>query len=54
MRAAMIPRMAMEIGLNLPRQYSKGNLDSETVAKFRLNDIRTRGFIILNEHRYVV
>lgn len=53
MRAAMIPRMASEIGLNLPRHYDESkDLNSEKVEKLQWNDIRTRGFIILNEYRF--
>lgn len=48
----MIPRMASEIGLNLPRHYDESkDLNSEKVEKLQWNDIRTRGFIILNEYR---
>ena len=50
----MIPRMAAEIGLNLPCRYSNSpEMDAEEVKVLRKNDIRTRAFIIINEHRYV-
>lgn len=48
----MIPRMASEIGLNLPRRYdNNSDLDAERAEQLRWNDLRTRGFMILNEHR---
>jgi hypothetical protein len=54
MRVSMIPRMAAEIGLHLPCRYSIGpEMSAEEVEILRKNDIRTRAFIIINEHRYV-
>lgn len=52
MRAAMIPRMASEIGLDLPRRYENiTDLDPDKADKLRWNDLRTRCFIIINEYR---
>lgn len=54
MRAAMIPRMGFEIGLNLSRRYDDNDdLDPEKAEKFWWNDLRTRGFMIINEYRQV-
>jgi hypothetical protein len=53
MRAAMIQRMASEIGLDISRRYDNSDLDSGTADKFRWNDLRTRAFMIINEHRQV-
>ena len=52
MRAAMFQRMAIEIGLHVPRQYDNNSgLDAETRGQLRRNDLRTRVFVILNEYR---
>ncbi|KAF4469436.1 hypothetical protein FALBO_3656 [Fusarium albosuccineum] len=52
MRAAMIPRMASEIGLNVPRRYEHIYLDKAKAEALRWNDLRTRAFIIINEYRF--
>jgi hypothetical protein len=49
----MIQRMASEIGLDISRRYDNSDLDSGTADKFRWNDLRTRAFMIINEHRQV-
>lgn len=52
MRVAMIPRMAAEIGLNLPRgQGNDSDMNTEDDERLRINDIRTRAFMIISEHR---
>lgn len=52
MRVAMIPRMAAEIGLHLPRSYNNAETSSEEVESLRMNDVRTRAFMIISEHRF--
>ena len=44
-RAAIITRMAAEIGLHIPRDYAD--------HKLRFNDVRTRAFLLINEYRFV-
>ncbi|KAF4967389.1 hypothetical protein FSARC_5047 [Fusarium sarcochroum] len=51
-RAAMIPRMATEIGLSRSRIYDCSDGDSDEMERLQLNDIRTRAFIIINEYRF--
>lgn len=53
MRAAMFQRMAIEIGLHVPRRYDNNSgLSEEKIGQLRRNDLRTRVFLILNEYRY--
>ena len=53
MRAAMFQRMAIEIGLHVPRRYDNDSgLGREKIRQLRCNDLRTRVFLILNEYRY--
>ncbi|KAL4882335.1 hypothetical protein BJY04DRAFT_217253 [Aspergillus karnatakaensis] len=53
MHAAMIPRMAFEIGLNLSHRYDKENAhDAQRAEQLRRNDCRTKAFMIINEHRF--
>lgn len=52
----MIPRMASEIGLHLPSKYDSDDAqgidpDPDETNMVRLNDIRTRAFMIISEHR---
>ncbi|KAF2014440.1 hypothetical protein BU24DRAFT_451484 [Aaosphaeria arxii CBS 175.79] len=52
LRSAMIPRMAIEIGL-IPRSRDRQhNADSEDAEMQRSNALRTRAFLILNEYRF--
>ncbi|KAF7192820.1 hypothetical protein HII31_05868 [Pseudocercospora fuligena] len=53
MRAAMFHRMAIEIGLHVPRRYDNNSgLAAENVRQLRCNDLRTRVYLILNEYRF--
>ncbi|OCF41066.1 hypothetical protein I317_05077 [Kwoniella heveanensis CBS 569] len=60
MRAAMIPRMATEIGLHLPKRWKRRRDQQETVQqrelreRMRLNELRTRAFMVINEYRFHV
>jgi hypothetical protein len=49
----MIQRMASEIGLDLSRRYDNSDPDSGKADMFRWNDLRTRAFMIINDHRQV-
>lgn len=52
MRAAIIPRMASEIGLDHHRHYDGGSeLDPDQIDRLQLNDLRTRAFMVINEYR---
>ena len=44
-------RMAHEIGLDRPRRYE--DADVAITDKLRLNDIRTRAFMLVNEYRFI-
>jgi hypothetical protein len=53
MRVAMIPRMAADIGLNLPCVSGhQSELDASEAEMLRFNNITTRAFMIASEHRY--
>ena len=48
----MIPRMAEEVGLAIPQRYeAPAGIEAEKIEALRWNDLRTRAFIIINEHR---
>lgn len=51
MHAAMVPRMAAEIGLSLSHRYDGDGCDTAEAEKLRNNNCRTRAFMIINEHR---
>lgn len=50
MRLSMCSRMAMELGLHRKRRFGGDPDDSSTQTRLRVNDIRTRAFLLMTEN----